>query len=58
MTDKKTASPTSTHHIVGDSLFPPFAVKSPMPTSTATPSTKSGTSPATANGNTKANEKG
>lgn len=42
MTGKKPSQPVTGRHMVGDSIFPPFQVKSPLPTGTAAPAGKTG----------------
>ena len=54
MTEKKPAQPAAGRHIVGDSIFPPFQVKAPLPSGTAAPGSKAGASQTTASGDGKA----
>lgn len=54
MTDKKPSQPVSGRHVIGDSIFPPFQVKAPLPTGTAAPGGKTGGSQTTASGDGKA----
>ncbi|APT30209.1 hypothetical protein MCBMB27_00918 [Methylobacterium phyllosphaerae] len=53
MTQNKPPKPTGTRHVIGDSIFPPFPVKSPVPTGTAAPGSKPSTSQTTASGSGK-----
>lgn len=50
MSEKKPTQPVTTRQVVGDSLFPHFPVRAPMPTGTAAPGPKSGASQTTASG--------
>lgn len=53
MTDKKPSQPGPRRHVIGDSIFPPFQVKAPLPTGTAAPGGKTGAAQTTATGNSK-----
>ncbi|MBN4098615.1 hypothetical protein [Methylobacterium sp. OT2] len=57
MTEKKPAQPVTSRHVIGDSIYPPFPVKAPLPTGTAAPAGKTSAAQTTATGSSSTSSK-